>query len=137
RELLKAALGYTLNIAWVTIFYWRTPLAIAAICNLCAGDAMADIVGRRFGGRKLPYNKSKSFAGSIGMAFAGFFASILFMYYFSWFGYIQESQNMVLGFLLVSVASALVESHPFNTKFDDNLTVPIASMLVGTFVLGS
>ncbi|KAL3630835.1 hypothetical protein CASFOL_023819 [Castilleja foliolosa] len=96
---------------------------------------MADIVGRRFGGRKLPYNKNKSFAGSISMAIAGFLASILYMYYFSWFGYIQESENMVLGFMVVSVASALVESHPFNAKFDDNLTVPIASMLVGTFVL--
>lgn len=37
---------------------------------------MADIVGRRFGGKKLPYNKTKSYAGSIAMASAGFLASL-------------------------------------------------------------
>ncbi|KAK6155383.1 hypothetical protein DH2020_009631 [Rehmannia glutinosa] len=135
RTLLVAALGYALATYLVTVFEWRTPLAIATICNLCAGDGIADIAGRRFGSLKLPYNKNKSFAGTIGMAIAGFFASILYMYYFSWFGYIQESPNMVLGLLVVSVVSALVESHPLSTKLDDNLTVPLASMLVGKFVL--
>lgn len=37
---------------------------------------MADIVGRRFGGVKIPYNKNKSYAGSIAMASAGFLTSI-------------------------------------------------------------
>lgn len=57
------------------------------------------------------------------------------MYYFSMFGYIEESWEMVLGFLVVSVATAVVESHPLSTDFDDNLTVPLASMLVGSLVL--
>ncbi|KAK6135105.1 hypothetical protein DH2020_031168 [Rehmannia glutinosa] len=135
RDLLKAILAYVLTIILVAVFDWRTPRAIAIICNLCAGDGMADIVGRRFGGWKLPYNKNKSYAGTIGMAIAGFFTSILFMYYFSWLGYIEESPNMVLGFLAVSIAAALVESHPLSTKIEDNVTVPLASMVVGTFVL--
>jgi farnesol kinase len=37
---------------------------------------IADIVGRRLGKRKLPYNPNKSYAGSIAMAMAGFLASI-------------------------------------------------------------
>jgi farnesol kinase len=37
---------------------------------------MADIVGRRFGAKKLPYNKRKSYAGSIAMASSGFLSSI-------------------------------------------------------------
>ncbi|GAU27669.1 hypothetical protein TSUD_126150 [Trifolium subterraneum] len=77
RELLKGPLYYASTITFAAILYWRTsPISIAAICNLCAGDGMADVVGRRFGGKKLPYNKNKSYAGSIAMASAGFLASI-------------------------------------------------------------
>ncbi|GMJ15438.1 farnesol kinase [Hibiscus trionum] len=135
RELLKGPLYYAATITLACALYWRTsPIAIAAICNLCAGDGIADIVGRRFGGHKLPYNKNKSIAGSVAMATAGFFTSVGFMYYFSYFGYIEESMEIVLGFLVVSVASALVESLPISTELDDNLTVTLTSILVGSLV---
>ncbi|KAK8715997.1 hypothetical protein V6N13_043320 [Hibiscus sabdariffa] len=135
RELLKGPLYYAATITLACALYWRTsPIAIAAICNLCAGDGTADIVGRRFGGWKLPYNKNKSIAGSVAMATAGFFTSVGFMYYFSYFGYIDKSVEIVLGFLVVSVASALVESLPISTELDDNLTVTLTSILVGSLV---
>lgn len=135
RELIKGPLYYASTIALSSVIYWRTsPIAIAAICNLCAGDGMADIVGRRFGKKKIPYNKDKSFAGSIAMAAAGFIVSVGYMHYFSTFGYFEESWQMIFGFLVVSIASALVESHPISTKFDDNLMVPLTSLLVGTLV---
>ncbi|KAL2455579.1 putative phytol kinase 2 [Abeliophyllum distichum] len=136
RELLKGPLYYASTITLACVIYWRTsPIAIAAICNLCAGDGLADIVGRRFGSHKLPYNRDKSIVGSIAMAMAGFLASIGYMHYFSSFGYVQESPEMVLGFFIVSLAAALIESHPLSTELDDNLTVPLASVLVGSFVL--
>lgn len=135
RELLRGPLYYAATITLASVIYWRTsPIGIAAICNLCAGDGLADIVGRRFGNQKLFYNKNKSVAGSIAMATAGFLASIGFMHYFSLFGFVQESWEMVLGFCIVSLATALVESHPLSTKLDDNLTVPLASVLVGSLV---
>ncbi len=56
------------------------------------------------------------------------------MFYFSSFGYFQKSWEMVLGFLVVSLASALVESLPISTELDDNLTVPLTSILVGSLV---
>ncbi|KVH94098.1 Phosphatidate cytidylyltransferase [Cynara cardunculus var. scolymus] len=128
-------LYYASTIALSSVIYWRTsPIGIAAICNLCAGDGMADIVGRQFGKKKIPYNKDKSFAGSIAMAAAGFIASVGYMHYFSMFGFVEESWQTIFGFLVVSIASALVESHPLSTKFDDNLTVPLASLLVGMLV---
>ncbi|KZV57686.1 putative phytol kinase 3, chloroplastic-like [Dorcoceras hygrometricum] len=150
RELIKGPLYYASTITWASLKYWRTsPIAIASICNLCAGDAhnqvlnsiykvlnsftsilgMADIVGRHFGSQKLPYNSNKTILGTVAMATSGFLASIGFMFYFSSFGYIQESPKMILGFLIVSLVSALVESHPLSTKVDDNLTVPLASFL--------
>ena len=39
-------------------------------------SGFADIVGRRFGSHKIPYNRNKSLIGSIAMVSAGFLASI-------------------------------------------------------------
>ncbi|KAF7038443.1 hypothetical protein CFC21_048630 [Triticum aestivum] len=136
REFLKAPLYYVTAIALATSVLWRTsPIAIALICNLCAGDGVADIVGRRLGKEKLPYNPKKSYAGSIAMAIAGFLASIGCMHYFHTFGFIEESWRMTFGFPVVSVAASLVQSHPNNTELDNNLTVPLASFLVGSLIL--
>ena len=96
---------------------------------------MADIVGRRLGTEKLPYNRNKSLAGSIGMAIAGFLASVGYMYYFSSFGYMESTGwDMILRFLVISIASALIESLPISTDIDDNLTIPVTSALVGTLL---
>ncbi|KAJ8769783.1 hypothetical protein K2173_007643 [Erythroxylum novogranatense] len=133
RELLKGPLYYAITITVACGIYWRaSPIAIATICNLCAGDGMADIVGRRFGFKKIPYNRNKSIAGSVAMALFGFLSSLGFMYYFSSFGYVRESWYMALAFLVVSVASAFVESLPVSTDLDDNLTVTLASVLLGS-----
>ncbi|OWM66680.1 hypothetical protein CDL15_Pgr010331 [Punica granatum] len=135
RELLKGPLYYATTITLACAVFWRaSPVGIAAICNLCAGDGFADIVGRRFGHHKIPYNKRKSLAGSVAMASAGFLASIGYMYYFASFGYMQVSWEMIWGFLFVSLASALVESLPLSTALDDNLTVPLTSFIVGSLV---
>ncbi|KAK9126720.1 hypothetical protein Scep_015566 [Stephania cephalantha] len=134
RELLRGPFCYACSLTIGTL-YWRTsPIAIASVCNLCAGDGVADIVGRKFGTRKLPYNQSKSYAGSIAMATAGFVASLTFMLYFSFFGFMQESWTMVLGFLVTSLAAALVESLPIHSIIDDNITVVLASIVAGELI---
>ncbi|RWR81347.1 putative phytol kinase 2, chloroplastic [Cinnamomum micranthum f. kanehirae] len=136
RELLKGPLYYASTITLATLFFWRTsPVAISAICNLCAGDGFADIVGRRFGTQKLPYNSKKSVVGSFAMASAGFIASVGYMYYFSMFGFMEVSLRLIFGFLLVSLATAIVESLPISTELDDNLTVPLTSLVFGTLIL--
>ncbi|XP_068644218.1 probable phytol kinase 2, chloroplastic isoform X2 [Aristolochia californica] len=136
RELLKGPLYYALTLTIATAVFWRTsPVSLAAVCNLCAGDGVADIVGRRFGHQKLPYNRNKSISGSIAMASAGFLASVVYMHYFSLFGFIEESWGLVLSLLVVSVASAIVESLPISTELDDNLTVPLTAVLLGSLVL--
>lgn len=135
RELLKGPLYYACAITLATVIFWRTsPISIAVICNLCAGDGVADIAGRRFGHVKLPYNPDKSYAGSIAMFLAGFLASILYMCYFHLFGFVEESWSMVIAFGVTSLAAAIVESLPISTRLDDNLTVPLASVLVGVLV---
>ncbi|CAM8916341.1 unnamed protein product [Rhodiola kirilowii] len=138
RELLKGPLYYALAATIASAVYWRSsPIAIAIICNLCAGDGLADIIGRRFGYQKLPHNGNKSFAGSIAMAVAGFLASVAYMHYFSMFGFLSESWEMVWGFLAVSLGAALVESLPISTTLDDNLTVPLTSILLSSLVFNT
>jgi farnesol kinase len=56
------------------------------------------------------------------------------MHYFHTFGLMEETWHMALGFLVVSVAATLVESHPISTELDDNLAVPLITFVVGTFV---
>ncbi|OMO82817.1 Phosphatidate cytidylyltransferase [Corchorus capsularis] len=129
-----AATYYAAAITLACLFWRTSPIAVAAICNLCAGDGVAGIVGKKFGRQKLPYNKNKSIVGTVTMAISGFITSIGFMYYFASFGYIQESWEMVFGFWIVSVASALVESLPCVPQLDDNLTVPLTSMFVDILV---
>ncbi|XP_020583184.1 probable phytol kinase 2, chloroplastic isoform X2 [Phalaenopsis equestris] len=111
RELLRGPLCYACSLTLSTTIFWRTsPIAIAAICNLCAGD------------------------GSISMAIAGFMASIGFMHYFASFGFVEESWSMFWRFMLVSLAAAIVESLPIHSELDDNLTVSLTSLLVGAVV---
>lgn len=48
-------------------------------------SGVADIMGRKFGSVKIPYNQSKSWAGSISMFLFGFLVSVgcaLELYYF-------------------------------------------------------
>ncbi|XLS76630.1 hypothetical protein HN51_033495 [Arachis hypogaea] len=68
------------------------------------------------------------------MAATRFLTSIGYMSYFSWFGYMEGSLKLVPGFLIVSVVTALVESLPISTELDDNLTVPLTSILVGSVI---
>jgi hypothetical protein len=46
-------------------------------------SGLADIIGRRFGSHKIPYNRNKSLAGSVAMVSAGFLASIGYSFSFS------------------------------------------------------
>ncbi|GLJ38589.1 hypothetical protein SUGI_0786770 [Cryptomeria japonica] len=135
RELLKGPLYYACTLTFITILFWRTsPIAPAAIANLCAGDGFADIAGRRLGTTKLPYNKNKSFAGSLAMLIMGFTVSVGYMFYFSSFGYYEVNLKMVFSALFVSTAATFIESLPISTDIDDNLTVSLCSALVGFLI---
>lgn len=52
-----------------------------------------------------------------------------FMCYFSIFGFVEKSWTMVAAFRVISLVAAVVESLPISTRLDDNLTVPVASVL--------
>ncbi|MDE1870168.1 MAG: hypothetical protein KGH71_04260 [Candidatus Micrarchaeota archaeon] len=77
------------------------------------GDALATIIGLRFGKIKLPYNKKKSVAGSI-----AYFISVSAIPYFLYGPFA----------ILLAVVATIAETLPI--KLDDNFSVPAALILV-------
>lgn len=68
NELLQGPSYYAVILIAVTLLFWRNSLVgFATISVMCGGDGLADIIGRRLGTAKLPWNKDKSWAGSLAM----------------------------------------------------------------------
>lgn len=62
---MTGPLWYVVVLLAVTLLSWReSAVGVAAVALMSGGDGLADLVGRRFGAAKLPYNKTKSWAGS-------------------------------------------------------------------------
>ncbi len=60
QELLKGPLLYGVVIVASTLWFWRdAPAGVMGLAVLCMGDGLAEVVGRRFGVRKLPHNRQK------------------------------------------------------------------------------
>lgn len=134
RELLCGPFYYVLVLSICTVFFWRdSPVGIVALAIMCGGDGIADIVGRRLGNTKLPYNSRKSWVGSISMFAFGFALSMSFMYYYSALGFYQLNWlNATQIVALISLAATIVESLPIPTLLDDNMSVPLVSVLMGS-----
>lgn len=98
---------------------------------------VADIIGRRFGSSKLPYNQHKSWAGSISMFICGFLISIGMLFYYSALGYFQLDWTWTIQRVaLVALVATVVESLPITEVVDDNITVPLVSMVVSMLSFG-
>ena len=132
---------------------------------------IADIMGRRFGSLKLPYNQQKSWAGSISMFAFGFLISIgwvlnpffpptsmmvfyllhkdfrtwhenfpsfcRMLHYFSALGYFQLDWFWTMEKVaLISLVATVVESLPTTKVVDDNISVPLASMVMAFLSFG-
>ncbi|KAH6804071.1 phytol kinase 1 VTE5 [Perilla frutescens var. frutescens] len=138
EELLRGPLFYVLVLILCAVVFWRdSPVGMISLAMMCGGDGIADIMGRRFGSIKIPYNPQKSWAGSISMFLFGFLVAISMLYYFSALGYIQlDWMKTAERVVLVSFVATFVESLPLNGRVDDNISVPLASMVTSFMVFG-
>ena len=134
REILKGPLYYGIVFVLVTILYWlNSPVGIVALMLVCGGDGLAALMGRRYGKIKLPWNKNKSWAGSLGVFLGGWVLSAFILAVFAAAGVFQAPFTSYLrGITLVSLAGALVESLPLEDV--DNLTVTLAALVLGPLV---
>ncbi|PON49539.1 Phytol kinase [Parasponia andersonii] len=131
EELLRGPLYYVLVLILCALFFWReSPVGVISMSMMCGGDGVADIMGRKFGSVKIPYNQSKSWAGSLSMFLFGFLVSLGMLYYYSALGYFQLDWSSTLQRVAaVSMVATVVESLPISEVVDDNLSVPFASIL--------
>jgi len=98
-----ATIGFVQDAKYVVIIFFA----------IFIGDALATIIGIRFGKRKLPYNKKKSIAGAI-----AYFLSVAILPY-SLYGPLA---------IPLAVLATVVETLPI--KLDDNFSVPAVLIIV-------
>ena len=135
REILRGPLYYGIIFVLLTIIYWMdSPIGIIALMLMCGGDGLADILGRKWGSKKIPWNKGKSWAGSTGMLLGGWILSILIIWIFSALEiFINPIQSYLLPITIIAFVGSIVESLPF--KDVDNITVTIAAVIIGHLLI--
>lgn len=134
HEMLKGPLLYGIVFITLTILFWvDSPVGIVALMILCGGDGFADILGSRFGYKRLPWNKNKSWTGSLGMFLAGCFISIIMLEIFVSSGYFSPPIKLYyLPVVIVAGAATLIESLPISDI--DNLTIALTTTILGTLL---
>jgi len=134
REILRGPLYYGIIFVVVTVLYWlETPTGIVALMLVCGGDGMADIIGRRYGERKLPWNKKKSWMGSLWFLIGGWLLTILILAVFIQAGVFPGPINAY--FMKVTVIALVVTFVESVSPPDiDNLTITLASLALGYFL---
>ena len=131
REVLRGPLFYGIIFVLLTIIYWKTsPIGIIGLMLMCGGDGLADIFGRAWGTTKLPWNKGKSWIGSLGMFLGGWVLSILVMWVFSAANVFSTPiGSFLLPVTIIALVGTFIESLPI--KDVDNITVTISAVILG------
>jgi phytol kinase len=131
REILRGPLFYGIVFILLTVFYWkRNPIGITALMLMCGGDGLADILGRRFGKHRLPWNPHKSWMGSLGMFIGGLiFAALILIIYQIAHIFSYPFPTYITALLFIALAGTIVESLPLEDI--DNITVTVGSLILG------
>lgn len=111
---LTGTAPYVLGVA-LTLFFYRTDIAAAAVCFLAFGDVSATAVGERFGKTKIA--GEKSLEGTVAFVAAAVFAG---------FSLPLVGISLMHGLVLAgALVAAAVELLPL--PLNDNLIIPLAS----------
>jgi phytol kinase len=134
KEILRGPLYYGIIFVLLTIIYWKSsPIGIIALMLMCGGDGLADIFGRKWGSIKIPWNRAKSWSGSIGMLVGGWVFSVLIVWIFTAAGIFSSPiQSYLLPVTIIAIVGTLVESLPLRDI--DNITITLSAMILGYFL---
>ncbi len=106
----------------VLLFPGEDYIVVAVWANLSVGDAVSNVVGRRFGSARLPWNGDKSWAGTLSAFVASTPVALLLLV---WTGFPAPADlfwaRAWLYAVSTSLVCSLVESVPL--PIDDNITV--------------
>lgn len=128
---LAAVIGYAIPvIVTLLLLPGRAELGVMTLAIIAVGDGSATLGGLWFGGRRLPWNRRKTFAGLFCFCFCGALMATIV--------YLGEARPIVpiptaLTIAGIStLAAALVESLPL--PWNDNLRVGTTAALVGAYI---
>ncbi len=113
----KGALFFVVGALFLFTFSLSAEFALAALSVLAVSDGASTMVGMRHGKSKLPWNKEKSWHGTIAFFLTGAVVASLFI---GWQG------------VFLAAWLALVETYDFH--IDDNLLIPVASVAFNLFM---
>lgn len=131
REILRGPLYYGIVFVILTILYWlNSPTGIIALMLMCGGDGLADILGRRFGRVKIPWNREKSWIGSMGMLLGGWIFSTVILGIFITLGFFSGPLTAYLpAITIIALTATAVESLPLRDV--DNITITLTAVVLG------
>ncbi|MEB3213578.1 MAG: phosphatidate cytidylyltransferase [Leptolyngbyaceae bacterium] len=131
-ELLRGPLYYGIGFIVCTLLFWRTsPTGILALMMMCGGDGLADIIGRRFGTRKLPFSPEKSWAGSLAMLVGSMSFGFAYLFVFNQLGLIEFSFPLSIVLVRVgaiALVATLIEALPVPDIDNVTLTVSVVAL---------
>lgn len=143
RDALGGPLCYTLVLLALTLCLFKSVIAYIAVTQLCFGDAMAEIVGRRFGGQMLwdlPGTRDKSMAGSLAFVIFAFAGSVLAI---QWCRYCDcstlrlDDVHTFVQLAIVSVACSAAELGSTIAQLDDNLAISAVAVILSVAMFGA
>jgi uncharacterized protein (TIGR00297 family) len=110
----------------ILLFPTRLDIVASAWAILAVGDGTATLIGRRSSNAQLPWNRDKTFAGTIAFAVFGAAAGVAL----AWWTRTAIVPQPALAFvvaapILAAITAALIETIP--VSLDDNLSVPAAA----------
>ena len=140
RELLGGTMHYAVVMLLVVLAFFTTgkagsftPAGMLSLGALAGGDGLADIIGRRYGGKSFGIGGStKTLAGSLAMFVGSFAMSLALLAAFSWRSGVGVGAFLIPT-LILSLVATVVEA--FSPKGLDNYTIP-AAVLAGAWLMG-
>ncbi len=142
RELLQGTLYYSIVMVLMTYFWFyvpstgisnANPTALLIIGCVSGGDGLADIIGRKFGRKKIGIKGSeKTFIGSIGMLVGSILVSSILVLIFSLEVPSFDIATLILPIIVVSIIATIVEA--ISPKNSDNFTIFVA-VIITTLIL--
>ncbi|RME07313.1 MAG: phosphatidate cytidylyltransferase [Anaerolineae bacterium] len=131
REILRGPLFYGVMFVLLTVLYWKeSPIGMTALMLMCGGDGLADVVGRRWGKKTLPWAAGKTWPGTLAMFLGGFLLSLAVLGVYVARGVFLPPLGMYFVPLLgMALGGTLIESLPLRDV--DNLTVTLGAALLG------
>ena len=126
--------GFMTGIIWYPVMVFllmvfcpweKKEIAAGAWAILACGDSFSNLIGRRFGKWKLPWNSKKSYAGLLGFLCLGIIGGSLLIY---WVNPVWGLARIILGATIASLIAGIGES--LDLPIDDNVTVGVLSGIV-------